>query len=181
MVAPLAAVAYVVPLLFLPSEDLPEGLGSAVVVLPLCVLIGEALSRGSERTLRTEAALQRERENRERQRKVDEMKTTFLRAASHELRTPITVCRGHLDVLDASADPREIAETVHLVVDELARMGRLVDDITTAAPSGRRQGRARIRGRAPDAIRRAPRRCSGRDPPRPGTGRRSSATCTPAR
>ena len=130
-VAPLAAAAYVVPLLFLPAEDLPEGLGSAAVVLPLCVLIGEALSRGSERTLRTEAALQREREHRERQRQVDAMQTTFLRAASHELRTPITVSRGHLDVLDASADPREIAETVHLVVDELARMGRLVDDITT--------------------------------------------------
>jgi signal transduction histidine kinase len=130
-VAPLAAAAYVVPLLFLPSEDLPEGLGSAAVVLPLCVLIGEALSRGSERTLRTEAALQRERENRERERQVDAMKTTFLRAASHELRTPITVSRGHLDVLDANAEPREIAETVHLVVDELARMGRLVDDITT--------------------------------------------------
>ena len=126
-----AAAAYVVPLLSLPPADLQAGIGSAVVVLPLSVLVGEALSRGTERTLRTEAALQRERELRERQRKVDAMKSTFLRAASHELRTPITISRGHLDVLDPRAGPDEVADTLKLVVDELARMGRLVEDITT--------------------------------------------------
>jgi signal transduction histidine kinase len=81
--------------------------------------------------LQTEHALERERELRERLRKLDEMKSTFLRAASHELRTPITVCRGHLDVLMPTAAPDELAETRHLVIDELDRMGRLVDDITT--------------------------------------------------
>jgi signal transduction histidine kinase len=129
--APLAAVAYVVPVLFLPSPQLASGLGSAAVVLPLCALIGEALSRGTERTLRIEAALQRERELRDRQEKLDAMKSTFLRAASHELRTPITISRGHLDVLDPRAGPAEVTETLQLVVDELARMGRLVEDITT--------------------------------------------------
>jgi signal transduction histidine kinase len=129
--APVAAVAYVIPILGLPSGDLRSGLGSAAVVIPLCALIGEALSRGTERTIRMEAALHHERELRERQRKLDEMKSTFLRAASHELRTPITVCRGHLDVLDPRAGPEEVAETLTLVVDELARMGRLVEDITT--------------------------------------------------
>jgi len=138
--APVAAVAYIVPLLSLPREELGAGLGSAAVVLPLCALIGEALSRGTERTIRIEAALERERELRDRQAKLDVMKSTFLRAASHELRTPITVCRGHLDVLNLRADPEEIAQTLGLVVDELARMGRLVDDITTLTrledPSG---------------------------------------------
>jgi signal transduction histidine kinase len=129
--APVAAVAYIVPILFLPPDDLRAGLGSAAVVLPLCALIGEALSRGTERTLRIEAALHQERELRDRQRKLDAMKSTFLHAASHELRSPITVCRGHLDVLDPRAGPEEVAETLSLVVDELARMGRLVEDITT--------------------------------------------------
>jgi signal transduction histidine kinase len=128
--APLAAVAYVVPILFLPAGEIAAGLGSAAVVLPLCVLVGEALAYGTDRMIRTETALQREREMRDRQRQVDEMKSTFLRAASHELRTPLTVCRGHLDVLDPQARPSEISETLHLVVDELDRMGRLVDDIT---------------------------------------------------
>jgi signal transduction histidine kinase len=59
------------------------------------------------------------------------MKRTFLRAASHELRTPITIVRGHLDVLDPGAGSAEVASTVRLVVDELGRMGRLVEDITT--------------------------------------------------
>ena len=128
---PAAAIAYLVPVFFLPEQQLGSGLGSAAVVVPLCALIGEALSRGTERTLRVEAALQLERELRERQRKLDAMKSTFLRAASHELRTPITICRGHLDVLDPRASPEETAETLRLVVDELARMGRLVEDITT--------------------------------------------------
>ena len=126
-----AAVAYVVPLLSLPPADLRAGMGSAVVVLPLSVLVGEALSRGTERTLRIEATLQRERELRDRQEKLDAMKRTFLRAASHELRTPITISRGHLDVLDPRAGPDEVADTLKLVTDELARMGRLVEDITT--------------------------------------------------
>jgi signal transduction histidine kinase len=128
--APVAAVAYVIPILGFPADDLRSGLGSAGVVIPLCALIGEALSRGTERTIRIEAALHQERELRERQRKLDEMKSTFLRAASHELRTPITVCRGHLDVLDPRAGSEEVGETLTLVVDELARMGRLVEDIT---------------------------------------------------
>lgn len=129
--APLAAVAYVLPVVSLPPDDLRAGIGSAVVVIPLCALIGEGLARGTERTIRVEAALQHERDLRERQRELDEMKSRFLRAASHELRTPITVCRGHLDVLDPRAGAAEITETLRLVVDELARMGRLVDDITT--------------------------------------------------
>ncbi|HEX6401240.1 MAG TPA: HAMP domain-containing sensor histidine kinase, partial [Actinomycetota bacterium] len=129
--APIAAVAYIVPILSLPPDDLRAGIGSAVVVIPLCALIGEGLARGTERTIRIEAALQHERELRERQRRLDEMKSSFLRAASHELRTPITVCRGHLDVLHPRAGPEEVTETLRLVVDELARMGRLVEDITT--------------------------------------------------
>ncbi|MGY2129684.1 sensor histidine kinase [Blastococcus sp. SYSU DS0617] len=56
----------------------------------------------------------------------------FLDDAGHELRTPITIVRGHLDVLDA-ADPADVRETVAVVDDELDRMNRLVSDLLLLA------------------------------------------------
>ncbi len=50
----------------------------------------------------------------------------------HELRTPLTVIRGHLELMDA-ADPADVAGTRALVLDELERMRRLVDDLLTLA------------------------------------------------
>ena len=52
----------------------------------------------------------------------------FVDDAGHELRTPITIVRGHLDVVDAT-DPADVRETVELVDDELDRMNRLVSDM----------------------------------------------------
>lgn len=60
----------------------------------------------------------------------------FLDDAGHELRTPITVLRGHLELLDEN-DPADIAETRALLLDELDRMGRLVDDFILLAKAGR--------------------------------------------
>jgi signal transduction histidine kinase len=57
----------------------------------------------------------------------------FISEASHELRTPITICRGHLEVLGPKPSFEELEESIALVVDELDRMGRLVDDMTTLA------------------------------------------------
>lgn len=54
----------------------------------------------------------------------------------HELRTPVTVLRGHLELLDA-ADPTEVAETRALLLDELDRMNRLVEDLLTLAKARR--------------------------------------------
>ncbi len=55
--------------------------------------------------------------------------------AGHELRTPITIIRGHLDLL--GEDPAERAETMAIVHDELDRMTRLVDDLLTLAKAER--------------------------------------------
>ncbi len=60
----------------------------------------------------------------------------FLDDAGHELRTPITIVRGHLEVLNA-ADPAEVQATRALVMDELDRMARLVNDLIVLAQSGR--------------------------------------------
>jgi two-component system, OmpR family, sensor kinase len=51
--------------------------------------------------------------------------------AGHELRTPITIVRGHLELL--GDDPAEREETIALVTDELDRMARFVDDLLLLA------------------------------------------------
>ena len=56
----------------------------------------------------------------------------FLDDAGHELRTPITIVRGHLDVLDPT-DPDDVRESVALVDDELDRMNRLVTELLLLA------------------------------------------------
>ncbi len=60
---------------------------------------------------------------------------SFISDAGHELRTPITIIRGHLDVM--GTDPEERAETLELVGDELDRMGRLVNDLLLLAKANR--------------------------------------------
>jgi two-component system, OmpR family, sensor kinase len=55
----------------------------------------------------------------------------FIDDAGHELRTPITIVRGHLELLED--DPAERAETLALVMDELDRMHRMVEDLLLLA------------------------------------------------
>lgn len=55
---------------------------------------------------------------------------------SHELRTPLTIIRGHLEVLDVG-DREDVTSTRELTLDELNRMNRVIDDLTTLAQAGR--------------------------------------------
>ncbi|HWN21073.1 MAG TPA: ATP-binding protein [Gaiellaceae bacterium] len=55
----------------------------------------------------------------------------FLDDAGHELRTPLTIVTGHLELL--GDDPEERATTLPLVLDELDRMARIVDDLMLLA------------------------------------------------
>jgi signal transduction histidine kinase len=59
----------------------------------------------------------------------------FVDDAGHELRTPITIIRGHLELLDD--DPQERQKTIGLVMDELDRMGRIVNDLLVLARAER--------------------------------------------
>jgi signal transduction histidine kinase len=68
---------------------------------------------------------------------------SFIDDAGHELRTPITIIRGHLEVMPE--DPIERGRTVDLVLDELGRMSRIVEDLITLT-----------KAQQPDFIRTAP-------------------------
>lgn len=59
----------------------------------------------------------------------------FINDASHELRTPITIIRGHLELM--GDDPDEQQETLTLVFDEIDRMSRFVNDLTLLAKAER--------------------------------------------
>lgn len=55
----------------------------------------------------------------------------FINDAGHELRTPMTIIRGHLELL--GDDPEERRETVEIVSGELDRMNRFIDDLLLLA------------------------------------------------
>jgi signal transduction histidine kinase len=67
----------------------------------------------------------------------------FVDDASHELRTPITIIRGQLELIGDT--PSERASTINLVTTELDRMNRIVGDLLVLAKSQR-----------PDFVRREP-------------------------
>lgn len=53
----------------------------------------------------------------------------FLDDTSHELRSPLTVIRGHIELIELDETPEERAETVALVTDEIDRMNEIVADL----------------------------------------------------
>jgi two-component system OmpR family sensor kinase len=59
----------------------------------------------------------------------------FVSDASHELRTPLTAIRGQLEVLAGGAPPdqAEVRRVEGVVLTEMARIERLVDDLLTLA------------------------------------------------
>lgn len=56
--------------------------------------------------------------------------------AAHELRTPLTILHGNLELMDVD-DLADIAETRELMLDEMSRMNRLVEDLLLLARSRR--------------------------------------------
>ncbi len=63
-----------------------------------------------------------------------EAQRNLLDDVGHELRTPIAVVRGHLELTDP-ADPEDVRQTQLLALDELDRMGMLVGDLILLAKS----------------------------------------------
>ncbi|MDX2376050.1 HAMP domain-containing histidine kinase [Microbacterium sp. LRZ72] len=61
-----------------------------------------------------------------------ESQRRLLHDVGHELKTPITIVRGYVEVMDPD-DPADVRETQALTVDELDRMGNLVQDLARSA------------------------------------------------
>jgi two-component system, OmpR family, sensor kinase len=59
----------------------------------------------------------------------------FLNDAGHELRMPLAVVMGHLELV--TDDPEDRRQTLELVQDELKRMDRIVDELLTLAKAER--------------------------------------------
>ena len=60
----------------------------------------------------------------------------FVRDANHELRDPLTIIRGHLELMGEDDDEEERRRTVNIVLDELDRVGRIVADLQLLAEAG---------------------------------------------
>lgn len=60
----------------------------------------------------------------------------FLDDVGHELKTPLTIVQGHLELMDAD-DAAEVGSTRDLVLDEVDRMGTLVGELLLLAKTRR--------------------------------------------
>lgn len=65
-----------------------------------------------------------------------ESQRRLLDDVGHELRTPVTIVRGHLEVMDAR-DPDDVDQAREISLDELGRMSLLINDLVTLATSNR--------------------------------------------
>lgn len=54
----------------------------------------------------------------------------FLQDAGHELRTPLTILRGHVELLPQDRSDEERNQTIELLLNEIDRMSRLVDELS---------------------------------------------------
>jgi signal transduction histidine kinase len=63
-----------------------------------------------------------------------ERQERFLHDASHELRTPVTIARGHLELLERVE--RDAAPEIAVALDELARIERIVERLLLLAKAG---------------------------------------------
>ena len=72
----------------------------------------------------------------DRLEKAFETQREFLDDAGHELKTPVTILRGHLELMDPD-DATDFAQTRALLLDEVDRMSRLVQDLIVLAKAER--------------------------------------------
>jgi two-component system, OmpR family, sensor kinase len=90
--------------------------------------------RGSDEASRIAAAFN---DMLERLESVFATQRRFLDDASHELRVPLTVVRGNVEVLELEADPEERAAMIDVITNEIERMNRIVEDLLVLARAER--------------------------------------------
>lgn len=82
---------------------------------------------------RRQAAAEEARRMADTEHRLLERQREFVRDASHELRTPITVARGHAELVRSSATDPVAIEDATIVIEELARLSRLSERLLLLA------------------------------------------------
>ncbi len=93
---------------------------------------------------RRQKALEEVQRLAEIERRLLERERNLVRDASHELRTPITIARGHAELIRQSASG-QVADDAEIVIDELGRLSRMADRLLILAAAEH-----------PEFLRRAP-------------------------
>jgi len=87
-------------------------------------------------TERSRTATDRVRQMAEAEHRVLESHREFVRDASHELRTPITVALGHTELIRAATSDPQIEQDADVVLDELGRLSRMSERLLLLAAAG---------------------------------------------
>jgi signal transduction histidine kinase len=106
--------------------DAGAGLDETAEV-PLMALMFLVIVWHVERRQAAVAEARRERELRM------ESERNFVRDASHELRTPISVARGHAELIRANYSGEQAAEDARIVVSQLDRLSRIAERLLILA------------------------------------------------
>jgi signal transduction histidine kinase len=104
------------------QEEVPELTEVPLMTLMFTAMVYHVIRRQQATAIAEELAVER--------KALLDREHAFLSDASHELMTPLTIARGHLELLDRDTGDPEAAtvpETRDLVLSELARMERIVD------------------------------------------------------
>jgi signal transduction histidine kinase len=82
---------------------------------------------------RRTAALAEARRHAEGERRMRDAQKRFVRFASHELRTPVTVARGYTELIREVRSTPQIAEDAAIVLDELDKLERIAGRLLALA------------------------------------------------
>jgi signal transduction histidine kinase len=82
---------------------------------------------------RRQRAVEEASRSAETERRVLDRQREFVRDASHELRTPITVARGHAELIRETTRDEQTVRDVDVILDEMGRLSKLSDRLLMLA------------------------------------------------
>jgi signal transduction histidine kinase len=82
---------------------------------------------------RRQRAVEEASRSAESERRALDRQREFVRDASHELRTPITVARGHAELIRETARDAQTVRDVDVILDEMGRLSKLSDRLLMLA------------------------------------------------